>query len=693
MGRILLTVALAAVLAAAVGWYFELFTGKPDETPPLSSEQQMKLDLAKLGEPLFPPAPEEKIKPFHPVAHGVDPIVIPGSLEVIDKVDLPSEVAGRVLYIGDGVPEGVTQVAGIAPFMQKEYEQATVVQGGRPIIKFYRPLRKGMEIEQGQLVGELDFARGLNMFLEHRALLETAIAQREAAEETVKAAFKLLDMTIKSGTATYTKEIIEADITHKRSKAEAVKAQTDVEKETAELDNAKNLLAFHELRFRLPVAHAYIKQIYHDTGEAVKENEPVLHLYSIDRLMAEAFVEAQYASRLKANAIATIEPAEDSMPLRTFEGHRAPITGVGFVTSKQDAYLASTSEDGFLKLWHQKYKGAIAGVDHREPIRSMACSPAGAAKSRVVTGAADGKIYLWNLVAEDDQSLPRFTAVLQGPIDAHRDSVTALAFSPDGAYFASGGADGSIKLWRTEDGKLIYAFDAEHGADNPHQGSITALAFTPQSRLVSASRDNTLRVWELRQNGAHLAEGSPITGRSGNIHELGVSQDGRWMLFDQGKSLQLMTVPDGQAINTIKNPGGGAPFETLAVFSPDASLIMTGGAPEGRLQLWRAPSDANRGFEVRQFVTDQRSPVTCAAFAPAAVGQTAFAASGGKNGFVYLWPVPTKEEIDNHPIRNVPVRMFTKGIEAGSRQYRIGVEVPNPTGRLHPGRQATIVVE
>ena len=54
--------------------------------------------------------------------------------------------------------------------------------------------------------------------------------------------------------------------------------------------------------------------------------------------------------------------------------------------------------------------------------------------------------------------------------------------------------------------------------------------------------------------------------------------------------------------------------------------------------------------------------------------------------------MPSKQEVDNHRITNVPVRL-SPSVEAGSRQIRILVEVANPTGRLIPGKQVTIVME
>ena len=115
---------------------------------------------------------------------------------------------------------------------------------------------------------------------------------------------------------------------------------------------------------------------------------------------------------------------------------------------------------------------------------------------------------------------------------------------------------------------------------------------------------------------------------------------------------------------------------------------------KGRLQLWRAPSENERGYEVRQFVSQERWPVSCAAFSPTP-------ADGSGEGFVvsaskqnlYIWPLPTKEDIAQHRIENVRLRLVSQSIDPGTRQTRIGFEVSNPDGRLLPGLPVTIVIE
>ena len=277
-----------------------------------------------------------------------------------------------------------------------------------------------------------------------------------------------------------------------------------------------------------------------------------------------------------------------------------------------------------------------------------------------------------------------------------------MAFSPDGKWFATGGEDNTMALWQTDGCKLLYTFDAEHGVENPHSGTITALHFTPQCQLVSSSKDNTMRIWELREKGAREV-GEPITGRGGSgtsVDDLGVSTDGQWALLDVGKVLQLFSLADRRTHGVIKNVGA-TPFQTLALFNPDASLILTAGLSEGRLQLWKAPTDSKRGFELRQLATVERSPVTCAAFAPdAGLSQDgSFAVSGTRDGYVYIWQVPNRDQVAKHRIENLKLSLVEPNMEVNTRQARIGVNVLNPItseypdGRLIPGRPVHIVIE
>jgi WD40 repeat protein len=102
----------------------------------------------------------------------------------------------------------------------------------------------------------------------------------------------------------------------------------------------------------------------------------------------------------------------------------------------------------------------------------------------LASGGSDGTIKLW----KHDGS-PITT------IKTEQNSVISVNFNPDGQTLVSGGSDGTVKLWQ-RDGSPIITIKTE-------QSTIWSVNFSPDGQtLVSGGSDGTIKLW--KRNGSPI---------------------------------------------------------------------------------------------------------------------------------------------------------------------------------------------
>ena len=75
-------------------------------------------------------------------------------------------------------------------------------------------------------------------------------------------------------------------------------------------------------------------------------------------------------------------------------------------------------------------------------------------------------------------------------LSGHKDSVNAVAFSPDGKLVLTGSSDKTARLWEAAGGKPVATLSGLTSVVN-------AVAFSPDGKLVlTGSADKTARLWE-----------------------------------------------------------------------------------------------------------------------------------------------------------------------------------------------------
>jgi len=117
------------------------------------------------------------------------------------------------------------------------------------------------------------------------------------------------------------------------------------------------------------------------------------------------------------------------------------------------------------------------------------------------TSAQRGASNKYLAIGNDDSiiTLINLNTGSQRRLVGHREKVTALAFSSDGAFLASGSLDHSVKIWDTADGR-------ERNSLIGHSGTVTSIEFGMDDKLLaSSSVDGSVKLWSTSPNKAELS--------------------------------------------------------------------------------------------------------------------------------------------------------------------------------------------
>ena len=177
-------------------------------------------------------------------------------------------------------------------------------------------------------------------------------------------------------------------------------------------------------------------------------------------------------------------------------------------------------------------------------------------ESKVMTGAAGGKVQLWHSAS----GLPF------GESFQHRGGTWAVAISFDGERAVSGGLDGGMTLWDMRTGRPLRTLPSLGNAP------IRGVAFSPDgSRIAVANADKL--AWVV---GTALGyEPRKLEGHHGSVMTVVFSHDGKRVATGSwDKTVVVWNVETGMAVSKPMRHGG--PFWYAVSFSRDGRTIVAG---------------------------------------------------------------------------------------------------------------------
>ena len=196
--------------------------------------------------------------------------------------------------------------------------------------------------------------------------------------------------------------------------------------------------------------------------------------------------------------------------------------------------LSSGSWDKTLKLWD-----VATGLEvrtftgHSNSVTSVAFSPDG---KLALSGCWDSTLKLWDVV----------TGLEVRTFSGHSDWVASVAFSPDGKLALSGSSDQTLKLWDVLTGREVRTFTG-------HSSSVLSVAFSPDGKLaLSGGLDETLKLWDVATGLAVRT----FTGHSDCVRSVAFSLDGKLALSgSDDNTVRLWDAATGRLVQTSRSPG------------------------------------------------------------------------------------------------------------------------------------------
>jgi WD40 repeat protein len=206
-------------------------------------------------------------------------------------------------------------------------------------------------------------------------------------------------------------------------------------------------------------------------------------------------------------------------------------------------------------------------------------------------------------------------------LTGHSSAVSALAVAPDGSWLVSASNDQTIRIWDVATG-------TERAMLAGNTSGVRALAVAPDgSWLVSASNDHAVRIWDV----ATGTERATLVGHASEVCAVAIAPDGSWLASgSDDQTVRIWDIATGAERTVLTGHTG---WVRAVAIAPDGSWLASGGAgADGTVRVW----DVGTGAE-RTVLNGHSSWIRSMAISPTG----SWLASASADGTLRIWDAHT----------------------------------------------------
>jgi len=243
--------------------------------------------------------------------------------------------------------------------------------------------------------------------------------------------------------------------------------------------------------------------------------------------------------------------SQNASPVLSFDEHKQNVTGIGF--QREGKWMYTASEDGLVKIWDMRAKGAQKEYNAHSAVNTVTLHPN---QREIIIGDQSGRVLVWDLNANDCH---RELVPEEGDMPAIR----SVVVTPDGSRMLAANNKGKVFVW-----------DYDHAAYTPHKLMIAHdtyilnMAVSPDGQhLATMSADHTSKIWNIEDFSIEKV----LTGHARWVWDGAFSRDSKFILtVSSDLSARLWNIEQGvtkriynghsKAVVCVALDDGGSPF-------------------------------------------------------------------------------------------------------------------------------------